>query len=101
MTKWLMAVLAVFMSWCVHADQATAMKSGCIGCHQLDNKTVGPSIKDIAGKFGAGGDVDALVAVVKKGKADGELSWGSVPMPPNQSAEADIRKAIEWMLSQG
>ena len=101
MARWTIAVLAVFLAWGVQADQATAMKSGCMGCHQMAKKTVGPSVKDIAGKFGASGDVDALVAVVKKGKSGGELTWGKVPMPPNQSAEADVRKAIEWMLSQG
>lgn len=81
------------------ADQATAMKSGCAGCHQMDRKTVGPSINDIAAKL-KGGDVDAIVATVQAGRSAGELQWGTVPMPPNQSPEADIRKVVEWMLSQ-
>ena len=52
----------------IMADQATAMKSASAGCHNMETKTVGPSIKDIAAKH-RGGNVDELVAIVKKGKA--------------------------------
>ncbi len=83
----------------LHADQATAMKSGCMGCHQPAAKVIGPSFKDIAAKH-KGGDVDALVKIVKAGKPVGQLSWGgNVPMPPSQAPEADVRKVIEWMLT--
>ena len=81
------------------ADQMTAMKSGCMGCHQPDRATVGPAMKDIATKFKDNADVDALVAVVKKGKQASELVWGTTPMPPNPAPEADVRTVIEWMLT--
>ncbi len=82
-----------------HADQATAVKSGCAGCHQMDIKTVGPSIKDLSAKL-KGTDIDALVAKVKAGTPAGQTTWGQIPMPPNASPEADIRKSLEWMLAQ-
>jgi cytochrome c len=81
------------------ADQALSMKSGCAGCHQMDVKTVGPSVKDIATKH-KGGNVDELVTKVKAGIPAGQTTWGQIAMPPNGSSEADIRAVVEWMLSQ-
>jgi cytochrome c len=83
----------------VSADQATAAKSGCSGCHQMAIKTVGPAIKDIAQKYKAG-DVDKLVATVKAGRSGDQLTWGAIPMPPSPAPEADVRKVVEWMLRQ-
>ena len=81
------------------ADQMTAMKSGCMGCHQPDRATVGPAMKDIAAKLKDNADIDALVAVVKAGKPASELVWGTTPMPPSPAPETDIRTVIEWMLT--
>jgi len=82
------------------ADRMTAMRAGCMGCHQPDKATVGPSIADIATKHGAAGDVDQLVAIVKQGKTADELTWGKIPMPASPAAEADIRVVVEWMLAR-
>lgn len=82
----------------VIADQMAAMSSGCLGCHQMDIKTVGPAIKDIAKKH-KGTDIEKLVAIVKKGKSGDELTWGTIPMPPNNVPEENIRKAVTWMLT--
>lgn len=40
---------------------------GCVKCHEVDKKKVGPSLKDIAAKH-KGGDQAALVAKLKEGK---------------------------------
>ena len=64
----LIAAVLATLSLGAQADKMTAMKSGCMGCHQPDRATVGPSIRDIAAKHGSGADVDALVAVVKKAR---------------------------------
>ncbi|MCP4339058.1 MAG: c-type cytochrome [Desulfobulbaceae bacterium] len=81
------------------ADQATAMKSGCLGCHQPAIKTVGPAIKDISAKYKGSADLDKLVSTVKTGRTGDQLTWGTVPMPPNEASKADVRKVIEWMLT--
>ncbi len=88
----------LFISPVVMADQMTAMGSGCLGCHQMEIKTVGPAIKDIAKKHKST-DIEQLVAIVKKGKSGDELSWGTIPMPPNNVPEENIRKVISWMLT--
>ena len=92
-------MLFIFISAHANADQALSMKSGCAGCHNMEMKTVGPSVKDIAAKH-KGGNVDELVAIVKKGKSANELTWGTIPMPASPAPEADVRTVIEWMLSQ-
>ncbi|MBF0265866.1 MAG: c-type cytochrome [Gammaproteobacteria bacterium] len=81
------------------ADQATAMKIGCAGCHQMAVKTVGPAIKDIAKKHN-GANIDDLVKLVKSGKNADQLTWGTIPMPPSPAPEADVKKVISWMLQQ-
>jgi cytochrome c len=96
----LLAAIMATLSVGAHADKMTAMKSGCMGCHQPDRATVGPSIQDIAAKYGSDADVDALVAVVKKGKAANELTWGKIPMPASPAPESDVRTVIGWMLTQ-
>ncbi|WP_346731647.1 c-type cytochrome [Hydrogenophilus thiooxidans] len=78
------------------ADQALAQAKGCMACHALDKKMVGPAYKDVANKYSEA-DVPKLVEKVKKG---GSGVWGPVPMPPHpQVAEADIEKIVRWVLT--
>ncbi|BBD77998.1 c-type cytochrome [Hydrogenophilus thermoluteolus] len=78
------------------ADEALAKAKGCMACHAIDKKLVGPSYKDVAKKY-TEADVPKLVEKVKKGGAG---VWGPVPMPPHpQVAEADIEKIVRWVLT--
>ncbi len=81
------------------AEDATALatKSGCLACHQVETKVVGPSYKDVAAKYKGQDAVEQLVAKVKNG---GSGVWGPVPMPPNVNvSEDDIRTIVTWVLS--
>ena len=50
------------------AQEALAKSSGCMNCHDVAAKKIGPAFKDIAAKY--------------KGKADAEArSWPSCPRP--------------------
>jgi cytochrome c len=90
------ALLALGQSGVLLADEALAMKSGCIACHNATAKVVGPSYKDIAEKY-RGQDVAAqLAATVKAGSQGGK--WGEVPMPPSPAPEADVLSVVEWIL---
>ena len=42
---------------------AAAQKAGCMACHSMDKKLVGPAFKDIAAKYKGQGDA---VAKLKK-----------------------------------
>ena len=49
------------------ASQALAQKSGCLACHAIDKKVLGPSMKDVAAKYKGDATAEAkLVAKVKK-----------------------------------
>jgi len=76
-----------------------AKKSGCMACHSVDKKIVGPAWKDIATKYkGKAGAEDALIEKVSKG---GKGNWGPTPMPPYSPrvSDADIKKLVEFVLS--
>ena len=80
------------------AAEALAQKSGCIACHAVDKKVIGPSYKEVAAKYKA--DKDAATKLAGKVKAGGQGVWGPVPMPPNpQVSDADIKLLVGWVLS--
>ncbi|HSS27294.1 MAG TPA: c-type cytochrome [Usitatibacter sp.] len=91
----LAAALAAAPAW---ADEALAAKSGCLACHAVDKKVVGPSYKEVAAKYR--GDKTAAAKLEKKVKEGGVGTWGQIPMPPNsQVSDADIKKLVAWVLS--
>jgi len=60
---------------------------GCLTCHTVDQKKVGPSFKDIAAKKG---DAAAQAAKLKEGKGH----------PKVAASDAEIKAAIEYINSQ-
>lgn len=98
------ALAAAFAAACLAtaaqaADEtALAQKSGCLACHAVDKKVVGPSYKEVANKYR--GDKAAEAKLDKKVKEGGVGVWGQIPMPPNaQVSDADIKKLVAWVLS--
>lgn len=81
------------------AAEALAQKSGCLACHSIDKKVLGPSYKDVAAKYK--GDKAAEAKLIAKVKAGGSGVWGPIPMPANspQVKDADIKTIVEWVLS--
>lgn len=83
------------------AAQALAQKDGCMACHGVDKKIVGPAYKDVAAKYK--GDKGAEAKLVKKVIDGGKGVWGEVPMPPkggNASvSDADIKTIVQWILT--
>lgn len=98
----LILILLAMASGSVQANQMLAMQSGCLGCHKVDAKLVGPSFSDIAARYaGDAAEIDRLTAKVKAGSTPGEeLTWGTVAMPPNQASPEKIRQVIEWIMTQ-
>ncbi|CAG0989111.1 Cytochrome c-551 [Burkholderiales bacterium] len=72
--------------------QELLTKSGCMACHQVDKKVVGPSYKDVAKKYK--GDAGAAAKLADKVKKGGSGVWGQVPMPPNAAVKDDDVKAM-------
>ncbi|WP_374501502.1 c-type cytochrome [Zoogloea sp.] len=81
------------------ADQAVAQKAGCMACHSVDKKLVGPAFKDIAAKYK--GQADAMAKLSDKVRKGGSGVWGPIPMPPNPEAkitDAELKTVVEWIL---
>lgn len=71
---------------------------GCVACHNVDTKLVGPAYKDVAAKYAGQGDaVTTLVNSITKGS---QGKWGPIPMPPNAVTEAEAKTLAEWVLSK-
>jgi cytochrome c len=82
----------------VLAQEALAQKNGCLACHAIDKKVVGPAYKDVANKYR--GDKTAQAKLEKKVKEGGMGVWGDIPMPPNSFvSDADIKSLVSWVLS--
>lgn len=81
------------------ADQALAQKSGCLACHGVDKKVLGPAFKDVAAKYK--GDKSAEAKLVTKVQKGGSGVWGPIPMPANspQVKDGDIKAIVKWVLS--
>lgn len=76
---------------------ALAEKSGCLSCHAVDTRIVGPSYSEIAARYRGKNNTEALVSKVKAG---GEGVWGAVPMPPQDELSIDDAKTlVAWILS--
>ena len=72
------------------ADEALAQKSGCLTCHAVDSKKVGPSFKSVAAKFKGQADAEAkLVAQLKSGKGH----------PAVKTNDADTATLVKWVLA--
>ncbi|MCG7887500.1 MAG: c-type cytochrome [Candidatus Thiodiazotropha taylori] len=77
---------------------ALATQSGCMACHQVATKVVGPAYTEVAAKYK--GDAGALDMLVDKVKSGGVGTWGQVPMPPNAHISDDnIRTIVSWVLT--
>jgi len=65
--------------------------NGCMNCHAVDTKKVGPSFKDVAAKFKGKADAEKmLVAQLKDGKGH----------PQIKASEADITTMVKFVLAQ-
>jgi cytochrome c len=73
------------------AQEALAKSDGCLNCHAVDTKKVGPSFKDVAAKYKGKPDAEAmLVAKISEGKGH----------PKTKASGADATNLIKWVLSQ-
>ena len=74
-----------------------ARRSGCLACHGVEKRVVGPAFKDVAAKYKGQPGLEAkLMDKVRQG---GGGVWGSIPMPPNPDlAASDAHALVQWVL---
>jgi len=79
------------------AGRALAQKIGCLVCHGVDKKIVGPAFKDVAAKYKGKKVIDTLATKAIKG---GTGVWGPIPMPPNPVVKPeDVNTVVTWVLA--
>jgi cytochrome c len=94
----IVCALAAAGSACAADQTELAKKSGCLVCHEVDKKLVGPAYREVAAKYA--GDKTAEAKLIEKVKKGGSGVWGGVPMPPNSLvSDKDVKTLVEWVLS--
>ncbi|MDO8051818.1 c-type cytochrome [Janthinobacterium sp. SUN211] len=72
--------------------------NGCMACHALDQKVVGPGFAEVAARYKGKDGIAAVAANIRSGGAG---KWGPVPMPPfSQLSEADAATLAKYVLSR-
>ncbi len=90
----------VFAGNAALASQQLHLKSGCVACHFVDKKLVGPSYKDIAAKYK--GRADAMTYLSQRVRKGGPGNWGVIPMAANDVSklnDADLKALLTWILA--
>ena len=84
------AAAAIASAGMANAQEALAKSSGCMNCHAMDTKKMGPSFKSVAEKFKGKADAEAtLVAKLKNGTGH----------PAQKASEDDLKSLVKWVLS--
>lgn len=95
----LLAAGFLALSQSAHADLALAQAQGCLGCHAIDHKVLGPAYKDVAARYR--NDPGAPARLTRKVMAGGGGVWGTAKMPSNpQLSQEQASKLVAWVLSQ-
>ena len=83
----LAAAGAFAASYAIAQSGADVVKAkGCLNCHDVDKKKVGPSFKDIAKKKG---QEAALVAKLKEGKGHPKIA----------ASDAELKAAVDHIMA--
>ena len=95
MAAWVLwAGLAVAAS-----PQELARDHGCLSCHGLVRKQVGPGCAQIAVRYR--GDGEAATRLAGKIRSGGVGTWGRISMPRQPYVSgADAQALAGWILSQ-
>ena len=70
------------------AGEEDAKKAGCLTCHAVDTKKMGPAFKDVSAKFKGKKDTD-VVAALKAAKPHASL----------KASDDDLKGIAGWILT--
>lgn len=91
----LLAAAGLALAGTAHAQvdakkaEAAAKEMGCLACHAVGSKKVGPSFKELGGKFK--GAPDKLVAALKANKDHADTV--------KDAKDADLKLVASWISS--
>jgi cytochrome c len=84
------------------ADSVQAMDlakaNGCLNCHALDEKIIGPAYAKVAAKYK--NDADAPAKLEQSVRNGSQGKWGRIAMPGFAGiTDKDLNTVIKWVLS--
>ena len=85
-----LATAAFAVAGTASAQEALAKSSGCLNCHAVDTKKMGPSFKDTAAKYKGKADAEASL-VTKLTTAKGH--------PEVKAKPDDVTALVKWVLA--
>jgi len=85
-----LAAAALALSGTASAQEALAKSSGCLNCHSIDAKKMGPAFKDVAAKYKGKADAEATLAT-KISTAKGH--------PEVKASPDDVKSLVKWILA--
>jgi cytochrome c len=93
--KWIVIVAAAsfgaLAAGAANAQEDLAKKDGCMTCHDVSTKKVGPAFKEVAAKYKGKADAETMLfAKIKEGKGH----------PATKASDNDLKGIIKWVLSQ-
>ncbi len=89
----LLAAFALAAATAAYADAPMDMlkAKGCLGCHDIDKKKVGPAYKDVAKKYAGDSGAEAKIA--------GELKEGKGHPIKVKATDEELKTLINYVLS--
>jgi len=84
-------LVAVFQTTAQAAAQDDLKSSGCVACHDVDKKKVGPSFKDVSAKYKGKKAEEAMAGMKGKPVHKGVLG---------KTNDASLKSMIEWIQKQ-
>lgn len=82
----------------ITAGEQLIAKNDCIGCHNKDQKIIGPAYVDIAAKYPL--NEENINHLVDKVISGGKGTWGEIPMTPHDAlSKDDAKKMVGYILS--
>ena len=73
-----------------NASEALAKNSGCLTCHAIDAKKMGPAFKEVAKKYKGKGDAEGkLVTALSTAKGHPEV----------KATGDDVKTLVKWVLA--
>jgi cytochrome c len=84
-----MGILASGAAW-AQSGAEVAKAKGCLTCHEMDKKKVGPAYKDVAAKYKGDKNAQAtLAAKLKEGKGHPKIA----------ASDAELKAVLGYVLS--
>lgn len=80
----------VLAAGAANAQEALAKSSGCLTCHSIDTKKMGPAFKEVAAKYKGNAAAEGkLVTALSTAKGHPEV----------KAKGDDIKSLVKWVLS--